>query len=218
MKNTKTIIISIVSLLVLVGIIGATSALLIGSLKKANEMLDDAMGELIMGEDTTSPEGTETGSEPAAPSAPADPWADGKLTYADGELDIGYRINTGAGYSGYSVFSEELKPDTKYIATWNIKTTYPSYGFYVDYDEEGGANVPYIILSLDVAFSNKFDLYHDKGSEAGCMNSYHYFTTDSNGYAEFMFLRSSDVSNEACLENREIFKSLIVSFEIEEVS
>ena len=78
--------------------------------------------------------------------------------------------------------------------------------------------MPYIILSLDVAFSNKFALYHDKGSEAGCMNSYHYFTTDSNGYAEFMFFRSDDTSDEACNENKEIFKSLIVSFEIEEVS
>lgn len=211
MNNTKTIVLAIVSLLLIIGIIGATVGVLAVSLKEADQMLDDAMGEL-MGEDTASSEGTDTTSDPA------DPWSDGKLTYADGEVFVGYRQNEAAGFSGYSVSSEELKPDTKYIATWNIKTTYPSYGFYVDYDEKGGANVPYIILSLDVAFSNKFSLYHDKGSEAGCMNSYHYFTTDSNGYAEFMFLRSSEVSNEACLENREIFKSLIVSFEIEEVS
>ena len=217
MNNTKTIVLAIVSLLLIIGIIGATVGVLAVSLKEADQMLDDAMGQL-MGEDTASPEGTEADSELAEPSEPADPWADGKLTYADGEVSLGYRLNTVTGLSGYSVSSRDLKPDTKYIARWNIKTTYPSYGFYVDYVEKGGVNVPYILFSVDVAFSNRFIISNDKGSEAGIMNSFWYFTTDSNGYVEFMFLRSSDVSKEACLENGEIFKSLIVYFEIEEVS
>ena len=211
MNNTKTIVLAIVSLLLIIGIIGATVGVLAVSLKEADQMLDDAMGQL-MGEDTASPEGTDSTSDSA------DPWSDGKLTYADGEVSLGYRLNTVGGFSGYSVSSGDLKPDTKYIARWNIKTTYPSYGFYVDYVEKGGVNVPYILFSVDVAFSNRFVRTNDKGSEAGIMNSFWYFTTDSNGHVEFMFLRSSDVSKEACLENGEIFKSLIVSFEIEEVS
>lgn len=213
MKNTKTIIFGIVSLVLIIGIIGATAGLLASGLKKADEMLDDAMGELIMGEDTTSPEGTETGSEPA------DPWADGKLTYADGELDIGYRIDPVAGCSGYSVLSDELKPDTKYKVSWVLDPKYESYDFYIDYREKDGVNIPYILMSITPAFDDRDEIGPPDGetSVSFLLNNSLNITTDSNRYIELMFLRSSDVSNEACLENLEIFKSLIVSFEIEEV-
>ena len=212
MNNTKTIVLAIVSLLLIIGIIGATVGVLSVSLKEADQMLDDAMGQL-KGEDTASSEGTDSTSDPA------DPWSDGKLTYADGEVSVGYRQNTAAGFSGYSVFSEDLKPDTTYTIHWSLKSTYESYGFYIDYQDINGVSTPYIWFSRSSAFTRQ-EIISPTGTVSVSPLLRHSFniTTDSNGYIELMFFRSDDTSNEACDENKEIFKSLIVYFEIEEVS
>ena len=218
MYNTKTIVLAIVSLLLIIGIIGATVGVLAVSLKEADQMLDDAMGQL-MGEDTASPEGTEADSELAEPSEPADPWADGKLTYADGEVSVGYRQNTAAGFSGYSVYSKDLKPDTTYTIHWSLKSTYESYGFYIEYYDINGVSTPIIRFSRSSVFTG-LEIIYPTGTVSVSPLLRHSFniTTDSNGYIELMFFRSDDTSDEACNENKEIFKSLIVYFEIEEVS
>lgn len=212
MNNTKTIVLAIVSFLLIIGIIGATVGVLAVSLKEADQMLDDAMGEL-MGEDTASSEGTDTTSDPA------DPWSDGKLTYADGEVSVGYRQNTAEGFSGYSVFSEDLKPDTTYTIHWSLKSTYESYGFYIEYYDINGVSTPIIRFSRSSVFTG-LEIIYPTGTVSVSPLLRHSFniTTDSNGYIELMFFRSDDTSDESCNENKEIFKSLIVSFEIEEVS
>ena len=211
MKNTnkKTFLMGIISLILVVGLIGGGIALVSKGLKKAEDTLDDAFGKLDTGVADTS-------TESSAETVPAD---DTKLTFAEGEVYTGYRINNSLGYSGYSVVADGLRTNTTYKVSWSFDSTYGSYGFYIPYQTINGVNTPYFWYSLSSSFTTQNVIKPTYGtSESTLITNSFEITTDSHGYIELMVFRSDDITSEAVKSKASAFKSLINYVEIEEVT
>ena len=208
MKNTnkKTILLELVAAVLVIGVIGAVIGLFTNGLKEASDALNDAFGDLQQQETETS-DSTDT-------TVPAD---DTKLTYAEGEIKDGVRVNS-SGYSGYSVLATGLKANTTYKVSWSIKSTYTSYGFYMYYADFDGVNTPCITYTTSSTFSGAIDMSSTNASESSLLNTFFEFTTTSDGYIELMLLRSDDTTTDAAKAQLEVFRTLINYVEIEEVA
>ncbi len=211
MKNTnkKTLFIGFISLVLAFGLIGGGIALLSKGLKKAEETLDNAFGKLETG-------AADTSTDSSAESVPAD---DTKLTYAEGELYAGYRINSSGGFSVYTVTADGLKANTTYKVSWSFDSTYESYGLYIPYQTINGVNTPYFWYSLSSSYITQNIIKPINGtSESTLITNSMEIQTDSHGYIEITVFRSDDVTAEAVKSKGAAFKTLINYVEIEEVT
>ena len=131
MKNTnkKTLILGIVAAVLVFGIGGAMIGLLANSLKDASDKLDEAFGDLQGAE--TSPSDDSNTEDSSTETVPSD---DTKLTYAEGEIKTGVRVNN-KGFSVYLFYCDGLKANTKYKISWSVDSIYEAYGFYIAHED-----------------------------------------------------------------------------------
>lgn len=209
MKNTKkTLTLGIVALLLIVGLTGGTVALISRGLKEASDILDDATDKNSnvipdSEQDTTPPD--------------TDPWADGKLSYADGEIYVAYQpVND--EYYYISFFTEDIEVGKTYELSWQFKSTYTTSGAKQDYQEVDGIMRPFFTVGYSAnTQSEKYLAYSDKESDMLRGN----IICDQVASERFIILHTFriDSNDEAYVRSvGEAFKQHISYFEIREVT
>ena len=224
MKNTnvKILLFEILSLIVVVGIIGAVIGILSSGMKEATSVLDNIYSDLqtadsslptetVTSSDISSSDDTVLSTDTTAPSN------DAVLSLSEGEISVGYRVNN-SGYTAYSLYVDGLKPNQRYSVAWSMKSSFESYGFYVHYQTFGGINKPCAVYSTSRSFTYPEYVYPEYGSSiSGFLVSGFECCATSDGYIEVILLRSDDSTADAGKAKLKSFVELINYFEIQEV-
>lgn len=142
-------------------------------------------------------------------------WADRKLSYEDGELKVGYSFS-GDNVTGFTIYTDNLKPNSLYNVSWTIDSNFESLGFseYTKYFEENDETKS-CILYFTKDETPRYPEYIVLGENNCTITKGDIMVkTDDYGHLTFLLLLSDGASHEAAIENREIFKALIKSFVI----